>query len=265
MAATAEEDVNMGTAIIPNLDSIAEFRILTSNFDAEYGEFSGGQINVITKSGSNVFHGDLFEFLRNTDLDARNYFSPTRGTFIQNQFGGTFGGPDPARTKSSFSPTIRAHGRRQGVDTGLIPVPSLADRDGNLSDLATSFYTTQILNGQSVVVPTTVSGPAWAHYLLSAISVIRFTPVNPTIFQVALTPTIRRPAPPLVFFLRCDSRPARGPRPPINLLQYIPAPNAAGNAFATSAYNQTLRDDKGSARIDANTRLGAGLRILFPR
>jgi hypothetical protein len=64
----SEEDVNMGTAIIPNLDSIAEFRILTSNFDAEYGEFSGGQINVITKSGSNNFHGDLFEFLRNTDL-----------------------------------------------------------------------------------------------------------------------------------------------------------------------------------------------------
>ncbi|MGA7321176.1 MAG: carboxypeptidase regulatory-like domain-containing protein, partial [Candidatus Sulfotelmatobacter sp.] len=68
-----EEDVNMGTAIIPNLDSIAEFRILTNNFDAEYGEYSGGQINVITKSGSNAFHGDVFEFLRNTNLDARNY------------------------------------------------------------------------------------------------------------------------------------------------------------------------------------------------
>src|SRR5271163_4510765 len=74
-----EEDVNMGAAVIPNLDSIAEFRILTNNFDAEYGEFSGGQINVVTKSGSNQFHGDAFEFLRNTDLDARNFFSPTRG------------------------------------------------------------------------------------------------------------------------------------------------------------------------------------------
>ncbi len=69
-----EEDVNMGAAIVPNLDSIAEFRILTSNFDAEYGEFSGGQINVVTKSGGNEFHGDVFEFLRNTDLDARNLF-----------------------------------------------------------------------------------------------------------------------------------------------------------------------------------------------
>ena len=90
-----EEDVNMGAAIVPNLDSIAEFRILTSNFDAEYGEFSGGQINVVTKSGTNEFHGDVFEFLRNTDLDARNYFSPTRGAFDQNQFGGTIGGPHP--------------------------------------------------------------------------------------------------------------------------------------------------------------------------
>src|ERR1700689_527774 len=86
-----EEDVNMGAAIIPNLDSISEFRILSRNFDAEYGEFSGGKNNVVTKSGTNAFHGDAFEFLRNTNLDARNFFSPTRGAFDQNQFGGTLG------------------------------------------------------------------------------------------------------------------------------------------------------------------------------
>jgi hypothetical protein len=81
----------MGTAIIPNLDSIAEFRILTNNADAEYGNYSGGQINAITKSGANEFHGDVFEFLRNTDLDARNFYSPDKGKFIQNQFGATAG------------------------------------------------------------------------------------------------------------------------------------------------------------------------------
>ena len=91
--ADAEETGSMAAAIVPNLDSIAEFRILSDNFDAEYGKYTGGQINVITKSGTNQFHGDAFEFLRNTDLDARNFFSPTRGTFIQNQFGGTAGGP----------------------------------------------------------------------------------------------------------------------------------------------------------------------------
>ena len=104
----SEEDVNMGTAIIPNLDSIAEFRILTSNFDAEYGEFSGGQINVITKSGSNAFHGDLFEFLRNTDLDARNYFSPTRGSIHPEPVWRNRSVVPSSATRFSFSPTIRA-------------------------------------------------------------------------------------------------------------------------------------------------------------
>src|SRR6204780_2031767 len=146
-----EEDVNMGTAIVPNLDSIAEFRILTNNFDAEYGEFSGGQINVVTKSGTNQFHGDLFEFLRNTDPDARNYFSPTRGTFIQNQFGGTVGGPI-VKNKVFFFSDYQGTRQIQGADTGLIPVPSLQDRSGNLSDQASS-------------LAGTVSGPYWANLL----------------------------------------------------------------------------------------------------
>ena len=130
-----EEDVNAGTAIIPNLDAIAEFRIVTSNFDAEYGEFSGGQISVITKSGTNEFHGNAFDFLRNTDLDARNYFSPTRGAFRQNQFGGTIGGPI-RRDKAFFFADYQGTRQTQGIDTGNISVPSNADRTGNLSDLA---------------------------------------------------------------------------------------------------------------------------------
>jgi hypothetical protein len=88
-----EETVNMGTAIVPNLDSIAELRVLTNNFNAEYGNYSGGQILVVTKSGANQFHGDAFEFLRNTELDARNFFSADRARFDQNQFGATLGGP----------------------------------------------------------------------------------------------------------------------------------------------------------------------------
>jgi hypothetical protein len=92
--ADAQEGVHNGAAIIPNLDSIYEFRIITNNFDAEYGNFSGGQINVVTKSGTNRFHGAAFDFLRNTDFDAANYFAQgTRGDFKQNQFGGTIGGP----------------------------------------------------------------------------------------------------------------------------------------------------------------------------
>ena len=238
----SEEDVNMGTAIIPNLDSIAEFRILTSNFDAEYGEFSGGQINVITKSGSNAFHGDLLEFLRNTDLDARNYFSPTRGTFIQNQFGGTVGGPIQ-RNKIFFFSDYQGTRQRQGVDTGLIPVPSVEDRAGNLSDLASSFSGTK------------VSGPAWASslsqnlgYQVSAGEPYYFSGCTNTNYSASSTtacvlPTLQIPT-------SAWSGPAR------NLLQYIPAPNSPGAQFATSAYNQALRDDKGALRLDANTGWG---------
>ena len=124
--------MNAGTAIVPNLDAIDEFRIITSNFDAEYGEFSGGQINVVTKSGTNAFHGNAFDFLRNTDLDARNYFSPTRGAFRQNQFGGTIGGPI-RHDKIFFFADYQGTRQTQGIDTGNISVPSNADRTGNLS------------------------------------------------------------------------------------------------------------------------------------
>src|SRR5438445_11185409 len=88
-----QERMNGGTGVVPNLDSIEEFRLLTNNFDPEYGNYNGGIVNVVTKSGSDVYHGNLFEFFRNTALDARNYFSPDRAAFTQNQPGGTLGGP----------------------------------------------------------------------------------------------------------------------------------------------------------------------------
>ena len=167
-----EEDVNMGAAIIPNLDSIAEFRILTSNFDAEYGEFSGGQINVVTKSGANAFHGDLFEFLRNTNFDARNYFSPTRGAFDQNQFGGTVGGPI-RKNKIFFFADYQGTRSTQGVDTGQIPVPSVQDRaTGNFSDLPLNSSGFNPLGFCGVAagnleIPCVVSGPNIATTLSS--------------------------------------------------------------------------------------------------
>src|SRR5258706_9519450 len=88
-----KELMNGGTAIVPNLDSIAEFRVLTNNFDAEYGNYSGGIVNVVIKGGTNQVHGSGFEFLRNTSLDAKSFFSPERNVSRQNQFGGSVGGP----------------------------------------------------------------------------------------------------------------------------------------------------------------------------
>src|SRR5436190_4009793 len=130
-----KELMNGGTSVVPNLDSIAEFRILTNNFDAEYGNYAGGVVNVITKSGSNQVHGSGFEFLRNTALDARNFFSPERSFYRQNQFGGTLGGPIK-QNKLFFFGDFQSTRQSQGIDTGLIPVPTLANRAGNLADRA---------------------------------------------------------------------------------------------------------------------------------
>jgi carboxypeptidase family protein len=239
-----EEDVNMGAAIVPNLDSIAEFRILTSNFDAEHGEFSGGQIDVVTKSGTNAFHGDVFEFLRNTDLDARNYFSPTRGAFDQNQFGGTLGGPI-RKNKVFFFADYQGTRSTQGIDSGQISVPSLQDRSGNLSDVAGSF-TTVDQNGNSV--PSTVSGPYWASQLSQKLG-YGVTSGEPYYFPGCTSPA------------QCVLPNAAIPKgawsaPAANLLQYIPAPNNSNGTFSTSAYNETLTDDKGAYRLDGATRWG---------
>ena len=239
-----EEDVNMGAAIVPNLDSIAEFRILTSNFDAEYGEFSGGQISVVTKSGTNAFHGDAFEFLRNTDLDARNYFSPTRGAFDQNQFGGTLGGPI-RKNKVFFFADYQGTRLTQGVDTGQIPVPSLQDRAGNLSDIASSFMT---IGQEGNPVPTTVSGPYWASQLSQKLGYAA-TAGEPYYFPGCTSPA-QCVLPNAIIPRRAWSAPAA------NLLQYIPAPNNPNGTFSTSAYNQTLQDDKGAYRLDGATRQG---------
>ncbi len=159
--ADAEEGVHNGAAIVPNLDSISEFRIITNNFNAEYGNFSGGQVNVVTKSGTNQFHGDLFEFLRNTDLDAANYFTG-RGVFIQNQFGGIFGGPikkDKIFFFGDYQGTRQILGQSQSF-----PVPSAQDRMGMLSDEASAFAPGTDANGNPVT--STVNGSYWAGTLL---------------------------------------------------------------------------------------------------
>jgi hypothetical protein len=238
----SEEDVNNGTAIIPNLDAIAEFRIVTSNFDAEYGEFSGGQINVVTKGGTNKYHGDLFEFLRNTNLDARNFFSPTRGSFDQNQFGGTFGGPI-RRNKIFFFADYQGTRLTQGVDTGNIAVPSLAERAGDFSGLGNPFTT---VDSNDQVVPTTVSGPYFASLLSDELGYAVSAGEH---YYVPGCTTATCVFPNAVIPQAAFSTPAK------NLLQYIPTANSGGN-FATSAFNQLLRDDKGAIRLDANSQWG---------
>jgi hypothetical protein len=225
-----KELMNGGNAIIPNLDSIAEFRVLTNNFDAEYGNSTGGIVNVVTKSGSNEVHGGAFEFLRNTALDARNFFSPERSFYRQNQFGGVVGGPI-RKNRIFFFGDYQGTRQRQGVDTGLIPVPSPANRSGDLSDRADS------LTG-------TVGGPYLAGLLSQKLGYA--VAANEPYYAPGCVSTSACVFPNAVIPQRAWSEPAR------NLLPYIPAPNTAGDTFSTSSDGKALRDDKASLRIDSN-------------
>src|SRR5580658_7265969 len=82
-----------GGNFAPNPDALMEFRLLSSNFDSEFGTMPGGVVNMITRSGTNSFHGALYDFLRNNVLNAKSYFNPTVTPLKQNQFGGNVGGP----------------------------------------------------------------------------------------------------------------------------------------------------------------------------
>ncbi len=120
-----------GIAIFPDIDAIQEFKVLTYNYSAEYGERAGPTVLVTTKSGSNQFHGSLFEFFRNTKLDARSYFATSTEKFNLNQFGGSFGGPIK-KDKTFFFVDYQAKMQRQGVPfTGFVPTTGMTTPDAN--------------------------------------------------------------------------------------------------------------------------------------
>lgn len=229
-----QERMNGGTSIVPNLDSVDQFRVLTSNFDPQYGNYNGGIVSVVTKSGSDAFHGSGFDFVRHTALDERNYFSPERAEFKQQQPGGTLGGPIK-KDRLFFFADYQGTRTTQGIETGLIPVPTQLERAGNFSSDPSS------LTG-------TVNGPYWANLLSSRLGY----PVSPgePYYTTGCVTSAQCVLPGAVIPARAWSSPAT------HLLQYIPAPNTGGAAFSTGAFAQTVRDDKGSVRVDGNSRLG---------
>ncbi len=121
-----------GIAILPSIDAIQEFKVLTYNYSAQYGTRAGPTVLVTTKSGSNKFHGSLFEFFRNTALDAKSYFAATKPKFNLNQFGGTFGGPIQ-KDKTFFFVDYQAKRQRRGIPSAGF-VPTLENRSGNYNN-----------------------------------------------------------------------------------------------------------------------------------
>lgn len=233
-AIDVREGMNGGTSVIPNLDSIAEFRVLTNNFDTEYGNYNGGMVNVVTKSGSNQFHGSAFEFFRNTDLDARNFFSAQRGVYQQNQPGGTIGGPI-LKNKLFFFLDYQHTGTLEGITSPVTTVMSNQERAGNFSD------SESLLTG-------TVAGAYQANQLQSKLGYN--VSAGESFYTPGCASTSQCVFPGAIIPQSVWSPVAQ------NLLKYIPIANVGSNLFSTSSYPETVRDDKGGGRIDANTRAG---------
>ena len=124
----------------PSIDAIAEVKVQTSMYTAEVGRTAGGVVNIITKSGSNAYHGSAFEFFRNDRFDARNFFATNvdKPVLRQNQYGGSLGGP-VAKSKTFFFADYEGFGVTQGA-TGVTTVPTAKMRTGDFSELSTVIY-----------------------------------------------------------------------------------------------------------------------------
>ncbi len=152
-----------GIAVVPSVDAVQEFKVKTNNFSAEFGHAAGAVINATIKNGTNQYHGTAFEFLRNNNLDANNFFTNAAGLprapFHQNQFGAAMGGP-VVHNRTFFFADYQ--GTRQATSAGssIRDVPPAALRGGSFSGVATPIYdpATRQIGPNGVVIATPFAG-----------------------------------------------------------------------------------------------------------
>jgi hypothetical protein len=232
------EGRNLGTGLVPNLDSVAEFRLITNSFDAEYGKFSGAVMNAITKSGTNGLHGTVFEFIRNDKFDANNFFDnqappgpggkAPRAELRRNQFGYAVGGPFWKNRLFWFTDY---QGTRQveGASTGIVQLPTAAYRQG--------IFSPEDLTG-------TIDGPYWAQVLTQRLG-YGVTNGEPYSFP-GCTLTSDCVFPGGVIPQRAWAKPA------IGILPFIPLGNIDPNSglFEDASQKNRVQDDKAAQRVD---------------
>jgi Carboxypeptidase regulatory-like domain len=222
--------------VSPNPDAVEEFKILTNNYDAQYGRTSGGIVNQITRSGTNSFHGDGFEFLRNTDLNARDYFLPPdldKQAFQRNVFGGTFGGPIK-KNKTFFFLAYQGARTREGDTSQQLTVLTQAQRSGDFSNL---------LTGQNAdFCPQGAQGPGDPLFDSGQL----FNPLGTTFYNCSdgtQIPTTKY----------TNNQVPVNPVIANYISKYLPLPNVPGstNGFIGSP-KEPIDDDQGILHIDHN-------------
>jgi len=215
-------------AIQPSPDAIEEFRVLTNNFDAEYGRNSGSVINVVTKSGSDQFRGNVFEFFRNRVLNARNFFNLEKPAYNQHIFGGTFGGPIQ-RGRTYFFTSYEGRRIRQGIPSEVVPVPTAAERQGDFS--AGPLFTGFIADATVAAVLNARPGCA------AAVAAAGGAPIRAGAAYADIFPGNRIPS-------ACFDRTAND-----LLQQFVPLPNL-GDSFFQANPVARRRGDQGLLRLD---------------
>ena len=249
------EGRNLGAGLVPNLDSVEEFRLITNSFDAEYGKFSGAVMNAITKSGTNSFHGDVFEFLRNDKLDAVSYFNTSKSELRRHQFGGVAGGPF-WKDKLFWFTDFQGTRQIQGAETGIVYLPTADQRKGNFDPSV--FGST--VNG--VFVPNTVDGTAggvcpacgWPTELSTRLG-YPVTSGEPYSFP-GCTSTAQCVFPNGVIPQTGITGQSVWAAPAVGILKYIPAPNVDPSAgtYSDNSGKNWVHDNKFAARVDFNNR-----------
>ena len=246
------EGRNLGAGLVPNLDSVEEFRLITNSFDAEYGKFSGAVMNAITKSGTNSFHGDVFEFLRKDAMDANGYFANAAGlprtALDRNQFGAVGGGPI-LKDRLFWFADYQGTRQTQGAET-TTSVPTADQRLGN-------FDPTLFTNTVDGPLAGTDGAQSWAQTLSTRLGYpvvpgeqYSFTGCNSTdtvtgcVFPVNPTTGL------------ANIPQAAWAAPAIGTLPYIPAPTLPGtvNNYTDNSQTNTWNEDKYALRVDFNNK-----------
>ncbi len=190
-----------GVVYNPNPDSIQEFRVLTSNFTAEYGRSAGGIITEVTKSGTNAFHGSAYDFIRNTAFDANNFFSNLNGdprqTLHRNQYGGTVGGPIK-KDKLFFFVAYQKQDLSEASVSNQVTLPTAAELQGNFSASPNKaavvsflqanpfFQSNAALAAQGIINPTSID-PVAQNYIKAGLIPTSSSPTGAASFQNPLT------------------------------------------------------------------------------
>src|ERR1035438_4024702 len=249
--------VNLPT-VQPSPDSIQEFRVLTNTFDAEYGRNSGSVVNVVTKSGTNDWHGSMYEFFRNKVLNANDYcltaaegLPCAKPQFNQNQFGGTFGGPI-VKSRTFFFASYEGRRIRQGIVSPAVTVPTSFERPSP----------DQTINGQIVSDFSQNAASPFAGTLANSGILSSRPGCQAAINAIGSTTTIADGAAYSDLFpgnqipLACMDPTA------VDLLQFVPTP-PNGGALISTVPTEAIRGDQVTAKIDHRINDRQNLSIYY--